>query len=73
VIVQPGSVYGPGDHALVSQMIEQASTGKMPRQAFPNSLNMVHVDDVADGSARPDKGRSASHTCSAGNHDPGAT
>ena len=35
VIVQPGSVYGPGDHALVGQMIEQASTGKMPAKAFP--------------------------------------
>ena len=50
MIVQPGSVYGPGDHALVGQMIEQASTGKMPAKAFPElGLNMVHVDDVADG------------------------
>ena len=50
VIVQPGSVYGPGDHALVGQMIGQASTGKMPAKAFPElGLNMVHVDDVADG------------------------
>jgi dihydroflavonol-4-reductase len=50
VIVQPGSVYGPGDHALVGQMIEQASTGKMPAKAFPElGLHMVHVDDVADG------------------------
>ena len=50
VIVQPGSVYGPGDHALVGQIIDQASTGKMPAKAFPElGLNMVHVDDVADG------------------------
>lgn len=50
VIVQPGSVYGPGDHALVGQMIEQASTGKMPAKAFPETgLVMCHVDDVADG------------------------
>ena len=50
VIVQPGGVYGPGDHALVGQMIEQASTGKMPAKAFPElGLNMVYVDDVADG------------------------
>jgi nucleoside-diphosphate-sugar epimerase len=50
VIVQPGSVYGPGDHALVGQMIDQASKGKMPAKAFPElGLNMVHVDDVADG------------------------
>jgi len=59
VIVQPGSVYGPGDHALVGQMIEQASTGKMPAKAFPElGLNMVHVDDVADGIMLAyDKGR----------------
>jgi nucleoside-diphosphate-sugar epimerase len=50
VIVQPGSVYGPGDHALVGQMIEQASAGKMPAKAFPaTGLVMCHVDDVADG------------------------
>jgi dihydroflavonol-4-reductase len=50
VIVQPGSVYGPGDRALVGQLIQQASTGKMPAKAFPElGLNMVHVDDVADG------------------------
>ena len=35
MIVQPGGVYGPGDHALVGQMIDQASTGKMPAKAFP--------------------------------------
>ena len=59
VIVQPGSVYGPGDHALVGQMIEQASTGKMPAKAFPElGLNMVHVDDVADAIMLAcDKGR----------------
>ena len=50
VIVQPGGVYGPGDRALVGQMIDQASTGKMPAKAFPElGLNMVYVDDVADG------------------------
>ena len=50
VIVQPGSVYGPGDHALVGQMIDQASTGKMPAKAFPETgLVMCYVDDVADG------------------------
>jgi dihydroflavonol-4-reductase len=50
VIVQPGSVYGPGDHALVGQMIDQASKGKMPAKAFPETgLVMCYVDDVADG------------------------
>ena len=50
VIVQPGLVYGPGDHAIVGTMIDQASTGKMPAKAFPElGLTMVFVDDVADG------------------------
>jgi dihydroflavonol-4-reductase len=50
VIVQPGAVYGPGDHALVGRMIDQASTGKMPAKAFPETgLVMCYVDDVADG------------------------
>jgi dihydroflavonol-4-reductase len=50
VIVQPGLVYGPGDHAIVGQLIEQASTGKMPAKAFPDlGYNAVFVDDVADG------------------------
>jgi nucleoside-diphosphate-sugar epimerase len=50
VIVQPGLVYGPGDHAIVGQLIDQASTGKMPAKAFPDlGYNAVFVDDVADG------------------------
>jgi nucleoside-diphosphate-sugar epimerase len=50
VIVQPGLVYGPGDHAIVGELINQASTGKMPAKAFPElGYNAVFVDDVADG------------------------
>ncbi|HEV7846891.1 MAG TPA: NAD-dependent epimerase/dehydratase family protein [Thermoleophilaceae bacterium] len=50
VIVQPGLVYGPGDHAIVGELIDQASTGKMPAKAFPDlGYNAVFVDDVADG------------------------
>jgi nucleoside-diphosphate-sugar epimerase len=50
VIVQPGVVYGPGDHALIGQFIDQASKGKMPAKAFPEmGINAVFVDDVADG------------------------
>jgi nucleoside-diphosphate-sugar epimerase len=50
VIVQPGLVYGPDDHAIVGTLIEQASTGKMPAKAFPElGYNAVFVDDVADG------------------------
>jgi nucleoside-diphosphate-sugar epimerase len=50
VIVQPGGVYGPGDHSEVGNMIDQASTGKLRMKAFPElGLNLVYVDDVADG------------------------
>jgi dihydroflavonol-4-reductase len=50
VIVQPGLVYGPGDHAIVGELIDQASSGKMPAKAFPElGYNAVFVDDVADG------------------------
>jgi nucleoside-diphosphate-sugar epimerase len=50
VIVQPGLVYGPGDHAIVGELIDQASKGKMPAKAFPDlGYNAVFVDDVADG------------------------
>jgi nucleoside-diphosphate-sugar epimerase len=50
VIVQPGSVYGPGDHSEVGNMIDQASTGKLRMKAFPEmGLNLAHVDDIAGG------------------------
>ncbi len=50
VIVQPGGVYGPGDHSEVGNMIDQFRTGKLPFVPFPDlGLNLVHVDDVADG------------------------
>jgi nucleoside-diphosphate-sugar epimerase len=50
VIVQPGGIYGPGDHSAVGAQIEQAAAGKLPGVAFKDlGLNMVHVDDVVDG------------------------
>jgi len=50
IIVQPGGIYGPGDHSAVGAQIEQAAKGKLPAMAFKGTgLNMVHVDDVADG------------------------
>jgi dihydroflavonol-4-reductase len=59
VIVQPGVVYGPGDHAIIGQFIDQASRGKMPAKAFPDmGITAVFVDDVADGiMLAHDKGR----------------
>src|SRR4051794_946893 len=50
VIVQPGGVYGPGDHSEVGNMIDQTSKGKLRMKAFPEcGLNLVHVEDVAAG------------------------
>jgi nucleoside-diphosphate-sugar epimerase len=59
VIVQPGLVYGPGDRAIVGQLIDQASKGKMPAKAFPElGYNAAFVEDVADGIIfAHDKGR----------------
>ena len=68
VIVQPGCGSGPGDHALIGQMIKQASAGKMPAKAFPRvGLNMVHVDMWRTASCwRTTRGSLASRTCSGG-------
>ena len=50
VIVQPGGVYGPGDHSEIGNFIEQTRTGKLRAKAFPRlGFNLVYVDDVADG------------------------
>jgi dihydroflavonol-4-reductase len=50
VIVQPGGVYGPGDHSAIGQQINQFLAGRMPMIAFPElGMNMVHVEDVATG------------------------
>jgi nucleoside-diphosphate-sugar epimerase len=50
VIVQPGGVYGPGDHSEIGNMIDQAANGKLFAYMFPETgFNLVHVDDVADG------------------------
>jgi dihydroflavonol-4-reductase len=50
VIVQPGGVYGPGDHSALGRQINQFLAGRMPMIAFPDlGMNLVHVDDVAGG------------------------
>jgi nucleoside-diphosphate-sugar epimerase len=50
VIVQPGAVYGPGDHSEVGNMIDQARTGKLMALPFAEmGLNLIHVDDAANG------------------------
>jgi len=50
VIVQPGQVYGPGDHSAIGGLMRQAAAGTLRALTFPDlGLNMVHVDDVAGG------------------------
>jgi len=50
VIVQPGGVYGPGDHSELGNLIDQARSGKLLALPFADTgINFVHVDDVADG------------------------
>jgi dihydroflavonol-4-reductase len=53
VIVQPGGVYGPGDHSEIGNIIDQTRSGKLKMLMFPETgFNLVHVDDVADGILR---------------------
>jgi dihydroflavonol-4-reductase len=50
VIVQPGGVYGPGDHSELGNIIDQTRTGKLKMLMFPETgFNLVHADDVAEG------------------------
>lgn len=50
VIVQPGGVYGPGDHSALGKQILDCASGRMPLVPFPEfGMNMVHVEDVAAG------------------------
>ncbi len=50
VVVQPGGVYGPGDHSELGNMIDQTRSGKLKAVPFGGlGLNLVYVDDVADG------------------------
>ena len=59
VIVQPGVVYGPGDHSEVGKVITRVAKGKLPAKALSDAgFTMVHVDDVAEGVLLAhDKGR----------------
>ena len=50
VMVQPGGVYGPGDHSEVGNVIKQVSTGKLKAKAFPDmGLMLGYVEDIAGG------------------------
>jgi nucleoside-diphosphate-sugar epimerase len=50
VVVQPGAVYGPGDHSVVGTLIRKAAKGRAGPVAFAGmGLNAAHRDDVAGG------------------------
>ena len=50
VVVQPGGVYGPGDHTAISGMLERGVRGKRVVLPFGSvGLNWVYVDDVVEG------------------------
>jgi dihydroflavonol-4-reductase len=59
VIVQPGQVYGPNDHSTVGANFRALADGRLRYRAFEDlGLNLVHVDDLADGILRAlDRGR----------------
>lgn len=59
VIVQPGQVYGPNDHSEVGANFRAIANGRLRYRAFEGlGLNLVHLDDLADGILRAlDRGR----------------
>jgi dihydroflavonol-4-reductase len=59
VIVQPGQVYGPKDHSAVGANFRALADGRLRYVAFGGlGLNLIHVDDLADGILRAlDRGR----------------
>lgn len=53
VVIRPTWIYGPGDRTILPRIIQalQARTVKILGQG-DNRLNLLHVDDVADGVVR---------------------
>lgn len=50
VIVQPGQLYGPGDHSAVGRQLALAHAGELRSLALADvGLNMVYVEDAAAG------------------------
>ena len=59
VIVQPGTVYGAGDHSGIGAQLKAAYDGEAPFIAFGSTgISATHVDDIAGGIvAAFDRGR----------------
>jgi nucleoside-diphosphate-sugar epimerase len=50
VIVQPGGVYGPGDHTGVGPLLARAARGKLVVLPFGSvGLNWTYVEDAVEG------------------------
>jgi dihydroflavonol-4-reductase len=50
IILQPGIVYGPGDHSLVGQMMQAFYRGWLVFFPGPETLlSFAHVEDIAEG------------------------
>lgn len=50
VIVQPGGIYGPGDHTGIGPLLEGAARGKLVVLPFGSAgLNWTYVEDAAEG------------------------
>jgi nucleoside-diphosphate-sugar epimerase len=50
IIVQPGSVYGPGDTSDLASLMERVRRGRLPFRFFPQTgFNFLHVDDAVTG------------------------
>ena len=50
IILMPGGIYGPGDHSLIGQLMQQFYRGRMLAVPGPEfTVTYTHVDDVAEG------------------------
>ena len=50
IIVQPGQIYGPGDHSAVGRQLAEAHAGRLRMLALAGvGLNFGYVDDIARG------------------------
>ena len=70
VTVQPGVVYGPGDHSEVGGLFTRLLKGQLPLAPFPEmGVTPVHRDDVALGIVLAlDKGAAGESYVLAGEH-----
>jgi nucleoside-diphosphate-sugar epimerase len=50
IIVQPGAIYGPGDHSELGEQLELMRTGKLRFRAMSGvGVTATYIDDVAEG------------------------